>query len=80
MRNHRLTVTYRCVFLIMGNFRKRKNRGLQYQDCKNKNLGGVGGFTRTMFEHMRDDKITHVLLMDDDAVISPEAIEQFIHC
>ena len=29
-----------------------------------------------MFEHMRDDSITHVLLMDDDAVISPEAIER----
>ena len=42
----------------------------------NRNLGGVGGFTRCMIE-MRNRKelqVTHVLLMDDDIVIEPEAI------
>ncbi len=44
---------------------------------KNKNLGGVGGFTRGMLEHMEsDEELTHVLLMDDDVVIPPSAIER----
>lgn len=43
----------------------------------NRNLGGAGGFTRDMIEMCRNnDKyhITHVLLMDDDIVIEPEAL------
>ena len=43
----------------------------------NKNLGGAGGFTRDIIEMMQNnDKyhITHVLLMDDDIVIEPEAL------
>lgn len=44
---------------------------------KNKNAGGVGGFTRGMLEII-DDKndlgLTHVLLMDDDAVIEPDSL------
>lgn len=43
----------------------------------NRNLGGAGGFTRDMIEMMQNnDKyhITHVLLMDDDIVIEPEAL------
>ena len=59
-----------------GTLEKEKIEDSDIRIVENKNLGGVGGFTRTMFEHMRDDKITHVLLMDDDAVISPEAIER----
>ena len=40
----------------------------------NKNTGGVGGFTRGMIEIIKEkEKYTHVLLMDDDIVISPEA-------
>ena len=43
----------------------------------NKNLGGVGGFTRTIIEHMNGEKtLTHVLLMDDDAMISPASLER----
>lgn len=43
----------------------------------NKNLGGVGGFTRGMLEHMgTDESLTHILLMDDDVVIPPSAIER----
>ncbi|MCD7865030.1 MAG: glycosyltransferase [Clostridiales bacterium] len=43
----------------------------------NKNAGGSSGFARGMIETMRlaeGKKITHVLLMDDDVVILPEAI------
>ena len=43
----------------------------------NKNLGGAGGFTRDIIEMLQNnDKyhITHVLLMDDDIVIEPEAL------
>ena len=44
---------------------------------KNKNLGGVGGFTRTMLEFLNaEEKVSHVLLMDDDAIILPETIER----
>lgn len=42
----------------------------------NENVGGVGGFTRGMIEAMKNPKVTHVLVMDDDAVIEPSAIEK----
>ena len=65
-----------CISDNGGTLEKEKIEDSDIRIVENKNLGGVGGFTRTMFEHLRDDKITHVLLMDDDAVISPEAIER----
>lgn len=43
----------------------------------NRNLGGAGGFTRDMIEMLQNNAqhhITHVLLMDDDIVIEPEAL------
>lgn len=44
---------------------------------KNRNLGGVGGFTRAIMEHLHGkNEITHFLLMDDDATIDPEAVER----
>ncbi len=45
----------------------------------NPNLGGTGGFTRCMIEMKRNREklgITHVLLMDDDVVIEPQALER----
>ncbi len=43
----------------------------------NKNLGGVGGFTRAMVECLNSEKeYTHMLLMDDDAMISPASLER----
>ena len=42
----------------------------------NENVGGVGGFTRGMIEAGKDPKVTHVLVMDDDAVIEPSSIEK----
>lgn len=49
----------------------------QIRILPNKNLGGVGGFTRTMMEHMHSDVMpTHILLMDDDAVIFPASVER----
>lgn len=43
----------------------------------NKNLGGAGGFTRTMIEAKRMEcvcRLTHLLLMDDDVCIDPQSI------
>ena len=43
----------------------------------NKNAGGAGGFGRCMLEARKDaDKygLTHILLMDDDIVLEPEAV------
>ena len=45
----------------------------------NKNLGGSGGFTRGLIEVLaRREAFTHVLLMDDDVVIEPNAIEKTV--
>ncbi len=42
---------------------------------KNKNVGGAGGFTRGMIEVLKDNKnVSHVLMMDDDIVLLPEAL------
>jgi GT2 family glycosyltransferase len=43
---------------------------------QNKNYGGAGGFTRGIIASIEDkDEFTHVLLMDDDALVKSEAIE-----
>lgn len=41
----------------------------------NENVGGAGGYTRGMLECIDDNdfKATHVLLMDDDVMVLPEA-------
>ena len=44
---------------------------------ENKNAGGAGGFTRGMMEAIKSQEqydLTHVLLMDDDAINEPDAI------
>jgi len=44
----------------------------------NRNVGGVGGFTRGIIEAMKMQSakdISHVLLMDDDAVIATHSLE-----
>jgi galactofuranosylgalactofuranosylrhamnosyl-N-acetylglucosaminyl-diphospho-decaprenol beta-1,5/1,6-galactofuranosyltransferase len=38
------------------------------------NFGGSGGFTRCLLEAQRIPSATHVLLMDDDAVLEPECV------
>lgn len=43
----------------------------------NKNLGGAGGFTRSMIEIMKvreEKEITHILMMDDDVRLNPDSI------
>ncbi len=42
----------------------------------NRNLGGAGGFTRTILEAVKDGSFTHVLLADDDAQLDPRALER----
>lgn len=47
------------------------------QIYSNENVGGVGGFTRGMLELLRDKerfRLTHVLLMDDDAIIETDSL------
>ena len=44
---------------------------------KNKNLGGSGGFTRSMIEVMkqrREKGFTHIMMMDDDIRLNPPSI------
>ena len=45
---------------------------------KNNNAGGVGGFTRGILEAMKEKEkpFTHMLLLDDDAIIEPASIEK----
>jgi len=45
---------------------------------ENKNYGGAAGFTRCMIEaciHRKEKGYTHMLLMDDDALIMPSVVE-----
>ena len=43
---------------------------------RQRNLGGCGGFTRSMVEALAEgDAFTHILLMDDDIVIDARVIE-----
>lgn len=43
----------------------------------NKNTGGSGGYSRGMIESLEQTpRATHVLLMDDDVVVLPEAIKR----
>lgn len=44
---------------------------------KNRNVGGAGGFTRSLMEMIKGGNpkgITHVLIMDDDIVVEPESV------
>ncbi|WP_165045377.1 glycosyltransferase [Adlercreutzia sp. ZJ138] len=43
----------------------------------NPNVGGAGGFARGMMEALASqDGYTHVLLMDDDVIVSPESLKR----
>lgn len=43
----------------------------------NKNVGGAGGFARGMMESLKQKrKPTHILLMDDDVIFSPESFKR----
>lgn len=42
----------------------------------NRNYGGSGGFTRALLEYVKEDKMDYVLLMDDDIILEPSAIER----
>ncbi len=54
---------------------------------ENKNTGGAGGFTRAMIEVLDANKngagFTHILMMDDDVLVSPDAFVRtytFLRC
>lgn len=40
------------------------------------NFGGSGGFARAMMSLLADDDVSHVLLLDDDVVLDPEAVRR----
>ena len=45
----------------------------------NANMGGAGGFTRTMIEALLRNQasdFSHIILMDDDIVLSPDVLER----
>ena len=52
------------------------------QDClgerltviRQQNLGGSGGLTRGLYEGLKDLRITHVALLDDEALAQPEGL------
>ncbi len=41
---------------------------------RQQNLGGSGGFTRGLYEALKDSRISHVALLDDDALVQPEGL------
>ena len=43
-----------------------------------KNLGGAGGFTRSLMDSSKNEEITHFLIMDDDIEIDPINIKKLI--
>lgn len=66
-----------CIADNAGTLDKSRIAHPMLRVVKNKNLGGVGGFTRTMLEHMQSGQpLTHILLMDDDAMLTPAALER----
>lgn len=42
----------------------------------NPNYGGSGGFTRGMIEYVEEGNVDYILLMDDDIVLDPTALER----
>lgn len=65
-----------CIADNAGTLIKEDLESSRVRVLNNPNLGGVGGFTRDIVELMQNPDVTHVLLMDDDAVIATESLER----
>lgn len=50
--------------------------GHKFRVIHNRNFGGSGGFTRGMIEYVDQGEEDYVLLMDDDIVLEPSALEK----
>lgn len=87
--NHELEVSENVTIYVIDNGKTLKNvesvqkireeSGGKIHILENKNAGGAGGFTRGMIEVLKarrqgENPFTHILLMDDDAVVEPDAI------
>lgn len=87
--NNKLEVSERVAICVIDNGNTlnkidslqelQKTSAGEIRILQNKNAGGAGGFTRGMIEILRarnceETPFTHVLLMDDDAVVEPDAI------
>ena len=73
---------YRHLYVLIsdnaGTLKPELADGEYIRITPNKNVGGVGGFTRGIIEAKKIQKardISHVLLMDDDALLEPAALE-----
>ena len=53
-----------------------EKEGEGFRIIHNRNFGGSGGFTRGMIEYVEKGAVNYVLLMDDDIVLEPSAIER----
>ena len=69
-----------CLIDNGKSFKNRIQYPFDFTYIPNKNLGGAGGFTRGIYESCRQDKPTHLLLMDDDIEFDPEIIFRMIAC
>lgn len=79
LENHASSLYGKAEVFISDNGRTLGNSLSQFSKVRvipNENVGGVGGFTRGMLEAIKEEKFTHILIMDDDAVIEPSAIEK----
>lgn len=54
------------------NLKQKEIEGEQVILISNKNTGGSGGFSRGMWEAMKQEELTHVVLMDDDVLVKSE--------
>ncbi|MEP7194586.1 MAG: glycosyltransferase [Actinomycetota bacterium] len=52
----------------------RDSLGEMLTVIRQQNLGGSGGFTRGLHEGLKDAQISHVALLDDDALAQPEGL------
>ena len=54
----------------------KSRHGEVLQLIEQENHGGAGGFTRAIMEAQNDGLVSHMLLMDDDAELEPEAVRR----
>ncbi len=79
--NHLYPIAPNFMVYIADNgnsFQIKKKYLFEVHSLSNRNLGGAGGFTRGMVEACENNRITHLLLMDDDIEFDPEIVFRMI--
>ncbi|MDR3116388.1 MAG: glycosyltransferase [Bifidobacteriaceae bacterium] len=64
---------YKGVSQILDKFNKR------VKIIKQKNYGGSGGFSRSMYETIKDNKSDYVILLDDDTFLETQCLERVMN-